>query len=189
MAHHSIHYSFMFNTDLLQTYSVAENGHLFPTHPLLVNPLLAVLPLSISLSNPHSLPGARASRIGWRLNCFSLLHDIDWRRHFPGTELHPCGCIFPLSQGIMGAVTSGKLEAIGGAGVGGGTEIPGSFQRVGETHFPERVPEALSAPLVSASRELTGSDISGGYPTELHRPGLSPKARGKRLDPGWQASP
>lgn len=73
-------------------------------------------------------------------------------------ELHPCGCIFPLSHEIIEAVTSGKLEAIGGAG---GAEIPGSIQGFGETRFPERVPGALSAPLISASGELTGSDISG----------------------------
>lgn len=45
------------------------------------------------------------------------------------------------------------------------TEIPGSIQRIGETHLPERVPGTLSTPLVSASGELTGSDISG--PTQL----------------------
>lgn len=34
---------------------------------------------SSSLSTPRHLPGARASRMGWSLNCFSLLRDINWR--------------------------------------------------------------------------------------------------------------
>lgn len=53
-----------------------------PTSPLF-NPLPADAPssafLPISLSDPHSLPGAKAARIGWLFNCFALLRDIDWR--------------------------------------------------------------------------------------------------------------
>lgn len=62
-------------------------------------------------------------------------------------KLHPCGCIFPLSQEIIEAVTSGKLEAIGGAG---DAEIWGAFKGWVRHTFPEWVPEALPALLVSA---------------------------------------
>lgn len=93
-------------------------------------------------------------------------------------ELHPCGCIFPLSQKIIEAVTSGKLEAIGGAGA---AEIRVAFKGLVRHTFPERVPEALSAPLVSASGELTGSDISGvtrlSYTNQVSHP--------KQGEKGW----
>lgn len=78
-------------------------------------------------------------------------------------KLHPCGCIFPLSQEIIEAVTSGKLEAIGGAG---DAEIWGAFKGWVRHTFPEWVPEARSLPCWSLPWELTGTDISGV--TQLH---------------------
>lgn len=125
MSHHSIQYDLHLSLQhiLIADLLCARKWASFPNSPSALQPSpcchsFLAPSFSISLSNAHSSPGARASRIGWRLNCSSLLCDINWRGHFPGTELHPCGCIFPLSQEIIQAVTSGKLEAIGGA-VGG----------------------------------------------------------------------
>lgn len=124
--------------------------------------------------------------MGWRLNCFSLLCDINWRWHFPGTELHPCGCIFPLSQEITKAVTSGKLEAIGGAG---GHRDPGQHSKGWWDTLPRAGSRGTFCPADLCLGRVDGIRHFRGYPTELGQPGLSPKARGKGLDPGWQASP
>lgn len=111
---------------------------------------------SISFFKSHplspSLPRAGAWRIGWRLNCSSLLSNMDWRWHFPGTALHPCGCIFPLSQEIMEAVTHRKLEAIGW-----GCRDPRSCSK-GERHIS--LSQSPLHILVSGTSELTRTDIS-----------------------------
>lgn len=53
-------------------------------------------------------------------------------------------------------------------------EIWGGIQRVGETHFPERVPEVRSALVISALGALTPSDILGltqpGYTNQVSHP-------------------
>lgn len=96
-------------------------------------------------------------------------------------ELHPCGCIFPLSQEIIEAVTSGKLEAIAGAGA---AEIPGRTRSAAETHVPRAGSRGTSAPPVSAVGAQTEADISGV--TRLRR---TEQSEGKGLHPGWQAGP